>query len=70
MQLETQSYPEDEAATYEKLDYRSKNAANVFLVAVKPGVQCACASDQHEGAWCQGMLACSHVLFRDTLGGT
>lgn len=34
-QLESASYPPDEAATYDKLKYRIENAANVFMVAVQ-----------------------------------
>lgn len=32
-ELETASYPADEAATHDKLKYRIENASNVFLVA-------------------------------------
>lgn len=33
-ELEAASYPEDEAATYDKLKFRIENASNVFLVAL------------------------------------
>ncbi|PNH04495.1 putative N-acetyltransferase C9.02c [Tetrabaena socialis] len=33
--LEAESYPEDEAATYDKLKFRIQNAADVFLVAMR-----------------------------------
>lgn len=35
--MESASYPEDEAATYEKLKYRIEHASNVFMAALQPG---------------------------------
>lgn len=37
--LESMSYPEDEAATYEKLKFRIENASNVFMVALQSPLQ-------------------------------
>lgn len=46
--LEAASYPEDEAATYEKLQYRIEHASGVFLVALQ--LQAASAVTQPNDA--------------------